>query len=77
MPDKSACYFCPASRVSEIKALKAQYPDLAERAIAMERNAYLTSIKGLGRNFSWENVLATEDMFEDNYIDIACGCYDG
>ena len=77
IPDKSACYFCPSSRISEIKALKAKYPDLAERAIRMEENAELTSIAGLGRSFSWKNVLSTDDMFEDNYIDIDCGCYDG
>ena len=76
-PGKSSCFFCPSSRVSEIKALQAQYPDLAERAINMEENANLTSVKGLGRNFSWKNVLSTNDMFEDNYIEIDCGCYDG
>lgn len=77
LPGKSACFFCPASRISEIKALKAQYPELAGRAIKMEENAHLTSVKGLGRSFSWKNVLSTEDMFEDNYIEIDCGCYDG
>ena len=75
--EKSACFFCPSSRISEIKELNYSYPDLAKRAVAMENNAELTSIKGLGRNYSWGNVLATNDMFEDNYIDIACGCYDG
>ena len=77
LPGKSACYFCPSSSVAEIKELKVQYPELAQRAIAMEKNANLTQIKGLGRNFSWENVLSTDDMFEDNYIEIDCGCYDG
>lgn len=77
LPGKSACFFCPSSSVAEIKELNAQYPELAERAIKMERNAELTQIKGLGRNYSWENVLRTDDMFEDNYIEISCGCYDG
>lgn len=76
LPGKSSCFFCPASKISEIRALKARYPELAERAIKMEENAELTSVKGLGRNFSWKNALATDDMF-DNYIEIDCGCYDG
>ena len=77
LPGKSACFFCPSSCISEIKALKVQHPDLYDRAVAMEDNAELTSIAGLGRSFSWKNAAGTDDMFEDNYIDIDCGCYDG
>jgi len=79
LPGKSACFFCPSSRPSEIKQLKRDYPELAERAIAMEENADLTSVKGLGRNWAWKDLLATDDMFDEpSYtIDIACGCYDG
>lgn len=77
LPGKSACFFCPSSKVNEIRWLKEKHPELMERAIAMERNAELTSIKGLGRNFRWEDVIATDDMFPENYIDLACGCYDG
>jgi len=79
-PGKSACYFCPSSKASEVKALAIQYPELAERALAMEANAELTSIKGLGRNWAWKELLATDDMFEGDYeqfIELACGCYDG
>ena len=74
---KSSCFFCPSSRISEIKALKAQHPDLYDRAVAMEDNADLTTIAGLGRSYSWKNAAATEDLFPDNYIEIDCGCYDG
>lgn len=76
-PGKSACFFCPSSSVTEIRWLAAKHPDLMDRAIAMERNADLTSIKGLGRNYRWEDVIATDDMFENNFIELACGCYDG
>jgi len=76
-PAKSACYFCPSSRVSEIKELAAIYPELMSRSIEIENNADLTSVKGLGRNFAWSNVIATDDMFADSYIEMACGCYDG
>jgi hypothetical protein len=40
----------------------------------------LTQIKGLGRTWSWKSLIATADMFEDDFlnpIETACGCYDG
>ena len=52
LPGKSACYYCPSSKRGEILALKRDYPDLAARAVAMEKNAVLTSAKGLGRSFA-------------------------
>jgi len=79
LPGKSACFFCPSSKPHEMRALQLQHPDLAARALKMEANAELTSIKGLGRNWAWRDLLATEDMFDDEYhsIEIACGCFDG
>jgi hypothetical protein len=80
MPGKSSCFFCPSMREHEIRQLKVQFPELAQRAIEMERNADLTNIKGLARQWSWESLLSTDDMFEgdySNHIEIACGCYDG
>lgn len=80
-PGKSACFFCPSSRKKEIIELKKNYPDLLERALKLEANADLTSIKGLGRNYAWRDLIAFEeaqyDMFSDVGKDIACGCYDG
>ena len=76
-PSKSACFFCPASKINEIKETNALYPELMARAVAMENNAQLTSMKGLGRAFAWGDVIATDDMFNDLYIEMACGCYDG
>lgn len=80
LPGKSACFFCPASKPNEIRQLAATYPELAERAIAIERNADLSSVKGLGRRFSWENVLSQQEMFGDDFgmvPELTCGCYDG
>ena len=77
LPHKSSCWFCPASTKPEIKSLAVTHPDLMKRAIAMERNAELTKIKGLGRRFSWEDLIATDDMFPESYIELSCGCYDG
>lgn len=77
LPSKSACFYCPSSKQNEIRELEAIYPELMDRAIKMEEGANLTSIKGLGRNFAWKNLIATKDMFADSYIEIDCGCYDG
>lgn len=79
-PGKSSCFYCPSMKAHEIKLLNAQYPELAQRAMAMESNAECHTVKGLGRNWSWTALLATDDMFEDEFlqpIDQACGCYDG
>ena len=82
LPGKSACFFCPNSKQSEIKQLQHVYPDLAKRCIEMEANAMesLTQIKGLGRNFSWTDLMNNPDMFEDDFDftpEMTCGCYDG
>jgi len=77
LPGKSACWFCPSSKTSEVRWLSQIHPDFMERAIAMERNAELTMVKGLGRSYKWEDVIASDDMFPENYIEIDCGCYDG
>lgn len=79
LPGKSACFFCPSTKQSEVRQLKAIYPDLADRALKMEENADLSQIKGLGRNFAWKDLLATNDMFNgyDSAPELACGCYDG
>jgi len=55
VPMKSACFFCPASKKSEIDWLAAFHPELAAEAVEMERRAHargLRNIKGLGRRFS-------------------------
>lgn len=81
LPGKSACFFCPSSKKAEIKVLRRMYPSLADRAVAMERNAKLTEVKGLGRSFSWGDLYEAEDRQEDLFgessIQIECGCYDG
>lgn len=79
---KSACFFCPSMKRREIIQLAKEHPDLAARAIAMEENAELTTIKGLGRSFSWKDFLANEAdqsrLFSDHEVpEIPCGCYDG
>ncbi len=60
VPPKSSCFFCPAMKKPEIIWLQEHHPELLERALAIERNAQakLTSVKGLGRSYSWESYLA-------------------
>jgi hypothetical protein len=70
VPIKSACFYCPASKKPEIVWLQEHHPDLLDRALAIERNAQakLTSVKGLGRSFSWEAYLTRLDdlpLFRD------------
>lgn len=73
LPGKSACFFCPNSKASEIGALRETYPDLFDRALAMEANAELTHIKGLGRTYSWRDWANQIDL----PMDMPCDCYDG
>lgn len=62
VPVKSACFFCPGAKQPEILELAEQHPSLAARAIEMEDRArtgkhQLRSTAGLGRRFSWADVL--------------------
>ncbi len=82
-PGKSSCFFCPNSKPSEIMWLSKTHPDLYERAIKMEKNADLKTIKGLGRDYSWEELVnfsnSQIDMFESDWstVEVNCECYDG
>lgn len=64
-PGKSSCFFCPSMKKKEIQALWEKYPDLFRRAVALEHGsaATNTSVKGLGRNWSWERY---HDEFMEN-----------
>lgn len=77
LPGKSACYFCPNSKPHEILRLPREYQD---RAIAMERNAEMTKMYGLGRLWKWEDLLRADraqmDLFKCNTA-MPCDCFDG
>lgn len=60
-PVKSACFFCPASKKSEIIRLRDTHPVLFQRALRIERGARdgkhgLSTVAGLGRSFAWESL---------------------
>lgn len=79
-PGKSSCFFCPSMKKAEIFELRDNHPDLLKRALAIESNADLVTIPGLGRSFSWDALLKAEKeqikMFCE-VIDQECNCYDG
>ncbi len=64
VPRKSACFFCPATTKKEVVELHRKRPDLFDRAVAIEENArahgQLNVVKGLGRHWSWSEVVAAE-----------------
>lgn len=55
VPPKSSCFFCPEMTPQEILDLP---PELQARALAMEDNADLLKIKGLGKHeYSWRDLI--------------------
>jgi hypothetical protein len=77
VPIKSACFFCPASKKREIAWLQEHHPELLERALQIERNAQakLTSVKGLGRSYSWDHYANTRinlPLFQDSERNSEC-----
>lgn len=79
-PGKSACFFCPAAKKREVFALAREYPELFARAVAMEEHAKerLGTTKGLGRSFSWKQLVEEGDSpLYREVIEQDCGCYEG
>jgi len=65
VPMKSACFFCPASKKSEIVWLRDTHPVLFRRALRIERGAQqgkhrLQTVAGLGRSFAWASLQHVE-----------------
>ena len=79
VPAKSACFFCPANTVDEIRTLQREHPDLLRRALAMEARGVMktTTVQGLGRRFSWRDLIHGKPMPLFLETEIACECYDG
>lgn len=77
---KSACFFCPSSKKWEVIRLAEMHPDLARRALEIEASAELTTVKGLGRNWAWADLLtqeaAQQKLFDAYPPEMPCGCHD-
>ncbi len=85
VPMKSACYFCPSSKAHEVLWLAENHPELYADAVAMEKaaKAYHDErgglTKGLGRRWSWEELVANASKKEEyaEPDEIPCMCHDG
>lgn len=76
VPIKSACYFCPASKVHELYWLAANHPDLMERALVLERRA----LTGRHSRFdtvefgaTWDDMVRNADRFPSSKTTIGLG----
>ena len=77
LPGKSACWLCPNMRAGEVRDLQREHPGLFRRALAIERNADLVSIRGLGRRWSWAELVQQPELFDTRSHDTAdmpCMC---
>jgi len=83
LPGKSSCFMCPSMKKHEILQMAAECPDEMRRALEIEDRARasgnLTTVRGLGRSFSWREFLdgqpsacAAREVVEEE-----CGCFDG
>ncbi|MBX3583251.1 MAG: hypothetical protein KF810_15280 [Rhizobiaceae bacterium] len=76
VPVKSACFFCPATKLWELFWLAAHQPDLLERALFLERNA----LTGRHSRFdevefggSWEELVRNADRFPSSNTTVGLG----
>lgn len=83
-PKKSACFFCPASTKTQVRALAVEEPALFERALAIEDAALaagnLKVVKGLGRHWTWREIAGMTPKECARIPDVGelpCGCWDG
>ena len=85
LPGKSACFFCPSMKKTEVIQLSERHPDLFIRAIEMEDAALAggkyNNVKGLGRHWSWRELVEADSqqrkLIPENYCSTDCACFDG
>ncbi|MFC3721996.1 adenine nucleotide alpha hydrolase family protein [Neoaquamicrobium sediminum] len=76
VPIKSACFFCPASKIWELFWLAAHYPELLERALLLERNALTgrhSRFTELEFGASWEELVRSHDRFPSTSTTVGLG----
>lgn len=73
---KSSCFFCPSMKKREILDLLEAHPALLDKALEMERNAELSTVKGLGRSFSWQTFIDEQKAQGDLFAAARAGCFD-
>ena len=76
VPIKSACFFCPASKIWELFWLAAHHPNLLERALVLERNALTgrhSRFSEVGFGASWDELVRTADRFPSTSTTVGLG----
>lgn len=76
VPIKSACFFCPASKIWELFWLAGHYPDLLERALVLERNALTgrhSRFDTLEIGATWEEMVRNADRFPSSNTTVGLG----
>lgn len=76
VPIKSACFFCPASKLWELFWLAARHPDLLERALFLERNALTgrhSRFDEIEFGASWEELVRNADRFPSSNTTVGLG----
>lgn len=84
VPDKSSCFFCPATRKTDILRLHQCNPGLINRALLIEKYAFASGNakmpRGLGRHWSWTDLVNAPESTRKKYhdsTDLPCDCWDG
>lgn len=76
VPIKSACFFCPASKIWELHWLAAHHPELLERALVLERNALTgrhSRFSVLEFGASWDELVRSADRFPSTTTTVGLG----
>ena len=76
VPVKSACYFCPASKVWELYWLAAEHPDLLEKALHLERVALTgrhSRFDSVEFGATWEELVKGADRFPSSNTTVGLG----
>ncbi len=76
VPIKSACFFCPTSKIWELYWLAAHHPDQLERALALERNALTgrhSRFDAIEFGASWDELVRTADRFPSTSTTVGLG----
>jgi hypothetical protein len=82
---KSSCFFCPSRSPANVIGLAATHPSLFERARAVEgaaetedaRTGQRSAIRGLGRRWTWGEIVNGAAAQCSLFPETPCDCYDG
>jgi hypothetical protein len=76
VPIKSACFFCPASKIWELYWLAGDHPDLLERALILERNALTgkhSRFDAVEFGTTWDDLVRNADRFPSTTTTVGLG----